>query len=53
MDRHVVTWALSVLIVLLLLRMVEGYVMAQPTPMRGVPSNVQDTITGDKKYIYM
>jgi hypothetical protein len=53
MDRHVVTWALTVLVVLLFLRMVEGYVVARPTPALGVPSNVQDTITGDKKYIYM
>jgi hypothetical protein len=55
MDRHVVTWALTVLVVLIFLRMAEGYVMTRPTPtpMLGVPSNVQDTMTGDKKYIYM
>jgi hypothetical protein len=53
MDKHVVKWALTVLVVLLFLRMAEGYVMAGPTPRLGVPSNVQDTITGDKKYIYM
>jgi hypothetical protein len=52
MDHHVVTWAISVVVVLLLLRMVEGYV-AKPTELRGPPSNVQDTITGDKKYVYM
>jgi hypothetical protein len=53
MDRHVVQWAIAVLVVLLCLRMVEGYVMAKPISLLGVPSNVQDTITGDKKYVYM
>ena len=53
MDKHVVKWAVVVIIVLFFLRMAEGYVMAGPTPRLGVPSNVQDTITGDKKYIYM
>jgi hypothetical protein len=53
MDKHVVTWAMVVIVVLLFLRVAEGYVMADPTPRLGVPSNVQDTITGDKKYIYM
>lgn len=53
MDKYVVKWALIVIIVLLFLRMAEGYVMAGPTPRLGIPSNVQDTITGDKKYVYM
>ena len=53
MDKHVVTWALTVLVVLIFLRMAEGYVMVGPTPCLGEPSNVQDTITGDKKYVYM
>jgi len=51
---HVATWALTVLVVLLALRMIEGYV-TRPAPLIDytAPSNVQDTITGDKKYIYM
>jgi hypothetical protein len=48
--NHVTTWAILVIIVLLTLRMLEGYVV-RPSVL--VPSNVQDTITGDKKYIYM
>jgi len=43
--NHVTTWAILVIIVLLSLKMLEGYIVS--------PSNVQDTITGDKKYIYM
>ena len=53
MDKHVVRWAMVVIVVLLFIRVTERYVMTGPTPRLGVPSNVQDTITGDKKYIYM
>jgi len=51
---HVLTWALTVLAVLLALKMVEDYIV-RPAPLIDdtIPSNVQDTITGDKKYIYM
>jgi len=47
---HVATWALVVLIILLSLHMVERYI-TQPAPVmdKTYPSNVQDTITGDKK----
>jgi hypothetical protein len=52
--NHVTVWAICVLFVLLTLKMVEGYI-TRPEPLINVniPSNVQDTITGDKKYVYM
>jgi hypothetical protein len=51
---HVATWALTVMIVLFALKVVEGYVIrSAPSYTTMVPSNVQDTITGDKKYVYM
>ena len=51
---HVATWALIVLIILLSLHMIEKYI-TRSTPLieKTYPSNVQDTITGDKKYVYM
>jgi len=51
---HVLTWALTVIVILMMLKMVEGYV-TRPAPLidNTKPSNVQDTITGDKKYVYM
>ena len=55
MKHHfVANWAIAVIIVLLLLRMAEGY-MVKPGPSEtlNLPLNVQDTITGDKKYIYI
>jgi hypothetical protein len=53
-KHHVVKWALIVLVILLSLHMVEKYI-TQPSPLveKTYPSNVQDTITGDKKYVYM
>ena len=53
-KHHVATWALVVLIILLSLHMVEKYI-TQPSPLleKTYPSNVQDTITGDKKCAYM
>jgi hypothetical protein len=51
---HVATWALTVLVILLSLHMVERYIMSpRPLVEDNIPSNVQDTITGDKKYVYM
>ena len=49
---HVATWALSVFVILFALKMVDGY---KPSPVSDEtqPLNVQDTITGDKIYLYM
>ena len=46
--NHVTVWALSVMVVLLFLKLIEGY---QPAPIVNVnrPTNVQDTITGAYK----
>ncbi len=54
MKQHIMNWVLAVIIVLLLLRVVEGYMM-KPEPLTdiNIPLNIQDTITGDKKYTYM
>ena len=51
---HVATWALVSLVVLLSLNMAEKYII-RPSPLidNTTPLNVQDTITGDKKYAYM
>ena len=52
--NRVTIWAILVLFFLLILNMIEGYIV-KPTPMIDliIPSNIQGTITGDKKYIHM
>lgn len=54
MKQYVITWIVAVMIILLSLKVVEGYIM-KPEPLTdiNIPLNVQDTITGDKKYIHM
>lgn len=46
-DHHVVAWALAVIVLLLTLKMIEGYII-RPHPLIDItqPLNVQDTITG-------